>query len=84
MKRDGASNINIKEKNEALPGLYELEENGTTFAIRLEMLECINKFFQLSLKNKNNCSPTLMLWYKSLSRDEKKTVMIICKERTEK
>jgi hypothetical protein len=83
MVREGASDINIKEKPSVLPGIYELEENGATFSVGFEMLNGIKRFFRLFMKSKNNPFPTLLLWYKGLSNDEKKTVMIICRERTE-
>ena len=83
MLREGASDITIKEKPDVLPGVYELQENGATFGVGFEMLNAIKRFFRLFMKSKNNPFPTLLLWYKGLSRDEKKTVMIISKERTE-
>jgi hypothetical protein len=83
MVRDGASDITIKEKTDVLPGVYELQENGATFGVGFEMLNAIKRFFRLFMKSKNNPFPTLLLWYEGLSRDEKKTVMIISKERTE-
>ncbi len=83
MVRDGASDITIKEKTDVLPGVYELQENGATFGVGFEMLKGIKRFFRLFMKSKNNPFPTLLLWYKGLSSDEKKNVMIISKERTE-
>jgi len=79
----GGVDININEKQDVLPGVFEMKENGATYAVGFEMLKGIRKFFRLFLKSKNNPLPTLLLWYKGLSKDEKKTVMIICKERTE-
>ena len=83
MVREGASDILIKEKTDVLPGVYELQENGATFSVGFEMLKAIKRFFRAFMKSKNNPFPTLFLWYKGLSRDEKKKVMIITKERTE-
>ncbi|HMH32650.1 MAG TPA: hypothetical protein VK543_06445 [Puia sp.] len=79
----GSVDININEKSNVLPSVFEMKENGATYGVGFEMLKGIRKFFRLFLKSKNNPLPTLLLWYKGLSKDEKKTVMIICKERTE-
>jgi hypothetical protein len=79
----GGVDININEKADVLPGIFEMKENGATYAVGFDMLNGIRRFFRLFLKSKNSPLPTLLLWYKGLSRDEKKTVMIISKERTE-
>jgi hypothetical protein len=81
--REGAADINITKKSNASPGVYELQDNGATYSVGLMMLRGIKKFFQLFKKSKNNPFPTIMLWYKGLSKEQKKTVMIISKERTE-
>ena len=79
----GGVDININEKPDVLPGVFELKEAGATYSVGSDMLKGIRKFFRLFLRSKNNPLPTLLLWYKGLTTDEKKTVMIISKERTE-
>lgn len=81
--REGGIGMNRTEKLDVAPAVYELKEDGATYGVGYEMLRRIQNFFKLFMKSKNNPFPTLLLWYKGLSRDEKKTVMIISKERTE-
>jgi hypothetical protein len=80
---NSGAEINVKENTDVNPSTFELKENGTTYSIGGEMLKNLKKFFRWSIKGKKNPLPTLLLWYKGLSRDQKKTVMIISKERTE-
>jgi hypothetical protein len=81
--RDGAVDININEKPDAVPGVFEMKENGATYGVGADGLKGVRRFFSRFLKSKNSPIPTLLLWYKGLSRDEKKDVMVISKERTE-
>src|SRR5580765_5822532 len=83
MVREGGADINITKKSNVFPGVYELKDNGATYSVGLMMLKGIKKFFQFFTKSKNNPFPTIILWYKGLSREQKKSVMIISKERTE-
>ena len=75
--------ILMKVKLNPSVGLYELHENDATYGVGLDMLNNIKNYFQSYLGNKYNSFPTLLLWYKGLTCDEKKTVMIIGSERTE-
>jgi hypothetical protein len=79
----GSWDVNIKGKLNASLGLYELHGSSATFGVGFEMLNNIKNYFRLYLGEKNKPSPTLWLWYKGLSCEEKKTVMVIDKERTE-
>ena len=79
----GSWDANIKGKLNVSLGLYELHGNGATFGVRFEMLNNIKNYFLLYLGEKNKPFPTLLLWYRGLSCEEKKTVMVIDKERTE-
>jgi hypothetical protein len=71
------------EKPGSSSGLYELHENSATYGVKAEMLNNIKNYFRSNVGNDNKPCPTLLLWYKGLSCDERKTVMIIGKERTE-
>ncbi len=75
--------IKIKENTDLAPATFEMKEDGATYSVGSEMLRNLKKFFHWGLKSKKNPFPTLLLWYKGLSREEKKSVMIISKERTE-
>ena len=79
---ESGAEIKVKENTDVDPSIFELKENGATYNIGLEMLKNLKKFFR-RLKTKKNLFPSLLLWYKGLSRDQKKKVMIISKERTE-
>src|ERR1700694_5741465 len=78
-----ASEILNLEKPGLISGLYELHENSATYGVRVEMLDSIKNYFRLYSGNNNRPSPSLLLWYKGLTCDERKTVMVIGKERTE-
>jgi hypothetical protein len=75
--------IKIKENTDVIPAAFEMKEDGATYSVGSEMLKNLKKFFHWDLKRKKNPFPTLLLWYKGLSKEQKKSVMIISKERTE-
>jgi len=78
----GKVDIKIEENMSSTMGTFEMKENGATYSVGSEMLKNLKTFFRWGLKNKHPF-PTLLLWYKGLSREQKKSVMIISKERTE-
>lgn len=83
MVSDRGVDIKIKENTDVAPAAFEMKEDGATYSVGSEMLKNLKKFFHWGLKSKKNPFPTLLLWYKGLSKEEKKSVMIISKERTE-